>query len=860
MKKLFLISYVLFMFSSVNAFSQENWTPDLSTTEERLNFLATLYKEHPHFPTANNASLVDPFKVLNRAMNLINELGDNAHSIEIIPANVKGVTYTNSSSFSYDEKAIEEFKKEINNSIDKLEGEIPSFSNVRNDFTEISQKNEKLVDDFLKISPLIYNFENIAVIEEFNSQTLKEKIASLEAADIDNLYDDLLKNHIMPDIQEISKGQLIQKVQSFINQFINKTVKKTLVVKSSDGKSLKTTTLTLQKAPTLVGLFRGCAGSDCSMSTVATYVMDKDADVYWIRKSSDLSQKPDGYVIVTKAKYNGRQYPYIVTVNGKKLGVEDTKVIHSLIAKEYSSNNLILTDVSKNSWTMNTNQVRQGFNYPESQSIEADLSEGWKRVSSSANRGEGTNYYAPEKLKTAKFVNIESEQNKLKISVVRNYLIENYNPYKKVDNLNSLTTYEKAVLASQALEQSSNEAAQVKSILSVNDSQIKLASSVNKSLTSNSAISFNTFMRLVEELDFKFEELYNLNITIRGATIGNLYKSRGLIPMKFANDDVWGKLVRETYGTLKHQFVQVLEMVKTEGWTDQNKKLAQEAILNMYAMPSKYIQNFYKDIEFFFSELDEGFRKTIVSRILHFVSYDEKEFTKLVDFLKDEWVRTYLIENEGELFKNLLTKTIEYPKLQAKRAELIDYYITQGEFGRYNFKRAQFYMELYLFNDVDSPVDKFSEFVKLTIFKDEVKGSNDSAALISESLKVLLKNINNEEDLKKLVTIFNQEDLYRKIGVDNILIDNMNLLSKLFKNNQDLAVLRQNIYTSYIARVKCGGHDYCAKVVTGFVVEDIKTIEDLYAKAKEAQKIDFSKERAKFINACALKLTEFLEL
>ncbi|MGE4232057.1 MAG: formylglycine-generating enzyme family protein [Bacteriovoracia bacterium] len=521
--------------------SRNSWQPNLADTQGELSFIGSVLTRHPTLVRENLQFRRSLLNTVDPVGELVRELGPNAASLEVVPGKRLSTSYLSTGEeLQYDPVKIGNLKKGLTSDLEKLD--LPNAGNLSEHLTalkaqakEKGQQGDKYFKRQLKIlfnlSPFLYDGQGKALFQNMPDAKAEivRKIQEIEPAQLENFFKDQVIYHLKPIFLEKSQERGFGAIQdlfksSFENEFLTKTLRGALEQKQSGDSSRVATQrqLSLEEIPAPVSLFRGCFGGDCSILSVPNYVLVKDTKVYWIRKGSDFSKKPDGYVFVAKAQVDGKSYPYIVTVNGATLTATDVGAVIKLVASDWNAERVVLPDLKKSPYLVNTQTIRDGMGLKSGRPVRVELPSGWNVVEkhTSQNSRQYQNYYAGEQLQEGYLAPVERSQN-----VVTHPEVLGYAPTQ----MEKISKLDRALLGAQSLMHDPNlnvtKREEILRLLSVSEAEINAAKPIIE-VSQNKPLTAKQYETARDVLSFGPEDLLKLDPFSKAHSIGLLYETR----------------------------------------------------------------------------------------------------------------------------------------------------------------------------------------------------------------------------------------------------------------------------------------------------------------------------------------------
>lgn len=158
-------------------------------------------------------------------------------------------------------------------------------------------------------------------------QTAEASLNELQSGDLITFQDkeDYLRpilNHLIPSSHSEIQENMLNRIHKTISSFANRTI-------SSEKKAKEPVTISQQQP--IVGIFRGCAGGDCSSRLSFPYPNDPNEKVFFI---FDKDKTVKGYVNATQVMASGKPSLYVITISGNRVTSADAELILRGFEKE----------------------------------------------------------------------------------------------------------------------------------------------------------------------------------------------------------------------------------------------------------------------------------------------------------------------------------------------------------------------------------------------------------------------------------------------------------------------------------------------------------------------------------------------
>ena len=112
---------------------------------------------------------------------------------------------------------------------------------------------------------------------------ISQEVDDTPAAQLSNLYQDYMKNHLIPKLREYEGLEKIGPLKTILNKVENKflpnIVAQSFVLSATNSDS-GVRELSLELLPNVVSPFRGCLGNDCSIISAPHFGLHEDVQVF----------------------------------------------------------------------------------------------------------------------------------------------------------------------------------------------------------------------------------------------------------------------------------------------------------------------------------------------------------------------------------------------------------------------------------------------------------------------------------------------------------------------------------------------------------------------------------------------------
>lgn len=371
------------------------------TSLEQLGHIARILDLHPRFLSNNTLFGMNAPQLLARASSLWQELGRtdwNPPTISRIAVKYFAVPA------GANRRAINAFRdRVILPNLSRFP--LHQFRSFALDYATLAARpdSEKWLGEWLNFAPLIYDAEGQPTIEKLRDLRVRinEFWQPERRAELDSLYRDTLPNHLIPLVRNSSLTSLQEALvrRADLNQALNPL--------QGQGK-IHSRTLHLEEVPPWVALLRGGVGFDCSSRSVPFHVLAPGVKTYFLRHGSPEGADILGYAVVAPVRIGTNTYPYVLTINGLRLGIEDSRAALHGIAADWKASELVLSDFKSNPHVVNFGPIRSAMNSGNSRPVSVTLSPEWLRIDSETIDERYPNFYQAEKISNARLAPISS--------------------------------------------------------------------------------------------------------------------------------------------------------------------------------------------------------------------------------------------------------------------------------------------------------------------------------------------------------------------------------------------------------------------------------------------------------------------
>jgi hypothetical protein len=257
---------------------------------------------------------------------------------------------------------------------------------------------------------LLWPFRNYGMLQR--DRTLFQ-IQNLSPEKLDELFRDQNKMHFIAKLEDLAKGdQTAEKALAWVKRVYFQEMIEPAFQMSTMWRSLAAPAhLRVESAPALIALTRGQCGRDCSRRSVPLYALSKDARVFFVWNTN--TELPDAYVFVAKVSFEGRQIPYIVTINGQSLDFSQVRSLVALVSQIYQSDEVVVPNFRINNSVVNNNLISTALKFSKGTRVDVEMPSDWQTISEFARiheprqrQLEYPDVYARETLKDAYLVDL----------------------------------------------------------------------------------------------------------------------------------------------------------------------------------------------------------------------------------------------------------------------------------------------------------------------------------------------------------------------------------------------------------------------------------------------------------------------
>ena len=579
---------------------QNQWVAESNTLNGILRLAMSVVQRHPYLPSANVQYKRNLFTILSPVQELLEELGEQAHSNTIEATVISGCRFSTSQSLDYDFDKLDELRGIILSAYDALfdGGILSSLNSLSEDVSciieVVSKKEEdgklrgklvkKALRQYLLILPFVYDISGEPQYQRLNLE-LRTLIHKAEPLDLENRYCDLFVHHLFDLLVDVSKeegkGQLKSIATNIKNQFIAKTVLSAVRLYDHGGTQVTRRTISLEKIPPVLSPLRGCLAGDCSSMSVPYYGLVRRAQAFWVRKSMDPNVKPSGYVFVVEVETDDGITPYVVTINGMTLTAADTSAVILEVARFYRTSSVVLPAIHAQSYLVNSGVIRSAMSefckngYP----IETDMPKGWEKIECYQNAHYiYGNYYSANSLRNAFYCQIgidmdgESGQNNAPIGSFEYQQDRQQLRYYPTPDMGDLPILTRATVGYHAEQARIGEREEIASYLKVTPKAINIFSRLLDS-EAKQYIAPELFAELRDAFEFSLRDLEMLDPMTRTNSFAEIYyQFKGEYPI-----EQWQKIAKNMTDELQ---------------SDPNIDRYDSHIDAVFSIPAELIENY----------------------------------------------------------------------------------------------------------------------------------------------------------------------------------------------------------------------------------------------------------------------------
>lgn len=521
-----ILVYLLLVIQS-DLFPQQ-WKPDVSTLEGQVQVVGSIVKRHPDFIKQNVRFKNNPLNVLRPVDQIVKELGNNASDLSFGEIRVVASNYTSDGELIYDQEKTQVLKEELQESLKNLKRVIGPFvfNTIQVDITNMVKHDTRTIKNYLKLLPFLYNGEGIPIFQDLsgaNIESIFEEINQSSCEEIHEYYGDLIK-HQLEIIEALNDKKIEPSINNFKNNYLshrNKVLSEAITPVGKNGLSLKKRTISLEEIPTLVALFRAEFAWDCATTEVPYYPLIKDTKTYAIRKSSNLSESPVGYLFMSLVEFKGNKIPYIITIGGETLTNVDEKEAVYLIGKIWETDQVLFANFGPTIF-----MIREGV-FEKTQNVTVAMPSGWELIDNIKPKSK----YDSDILKKAKLVSLYRTP-KAQIDVIRT-------PYRKQKKINDFSIKDRAALAVYCLEDYKNDKMVIEKIFQISPEQLAIARAIIEA-SPEKPINTELLKKAKEVLGFEFKDILHLDLLVKTHSISLLYKE----DPEITSIQEWGKIFK----------------------------------------------------------------------------------------------------------------------------------------------------------------------------------------------------------------------------------------------------------------------------------------------------------------------------
>ncbi|MEN7551183.1 hypothetical protein AAG747_24915 [Rapidithrix thailandica] len=572
------------------------WELNFETTKDKLSAVGALLNRHPYLPIENLRFNRNFVELIMKSAEVKEALQEDGHPLTVEALPRIGASFFEKQNTDYDQDKVnvahQELDRAFNLVVELLDN---SCSNVKDDLYKLQQvtkeKNrtgynkvfKKNLISFAKIAPLLYDAEGNAL-----SGHLSFDPNLYPPRELENIYCDFFSAHLAPVLIHFANnkgfGTLHHTVSYILNQFIPKVITPAIQRYSSENEIVSKRTISLEQVPPAYTPLRGALAGDCSMVSVPFYGMIKDSYCFWIRKSQDFDEKPSGYVYLITTEVHGKILPYVFTVNGPTLTVEDVQATLHLLAHHFDSKQLLIADLEYNSFWINTLAVRTAYDSLGGVPTEVDLPKGWGKIAALSQSNYYPDYYHEQNARHAKLTEINPTDFWDEL-----YTYEPIVGYTYPENLKGLPVVSRALLAYYSkgmLEE--DQVSECIDLLDLQKDDLEATSVLNDAYL-HQRLTVDNFKILHSRFKFSLDFLNSFHTEIKAPLIGQLFREM----YEAFPEKEWVNIIVKTDN-------EVSEML--QGMWDENNKFIgwmsrYDTLRDLKAsLPDVYLPNYWSEL------------------------------------------------------------------------------------------------------------------------------------------------------------------------------------------------------------------------------------------------------------------------
>jgi formylglycine-generating enzyme required for sulfatase activity len=492
----------------------------------------SILKRHPGFVAANLSFRRNVLDTFAHIPAVTEALGSHAAALAITAPRVLTARYS-ASEVTYDEGGTEAFRRARLEDLTHLTL-VPS-GNLAAQLRHLRQ-DKKAVKALFRVMPFLFDSSGGARFTAWDDSARANIAASITQStppDWENLYFDFLKEHITPLIEAVSKDDGMNEIralyQSTRNQFFERDVRAAIRPTHGAGGSNAVRTLSIESVPAAVAVARGSYGGDCSILTVPFFPLSKDVNVHFIRKSRDLTAKPDGYVLSVMVEVGAhgqrRRIPYVLTVNGASLTEGDVRVAIDLVMRSAGASEVAFPDWSRAGALVNWDASKKAMVHARGTAATVTLPQGWSVLDAyhgQNNQTGYTNYYRREAIENALVgefaagVHFQGEVESTQQSLPS---------YLRPEGIAEIPKMERAIVAHQALQDGTGGASlrrQLLGILNLEEADVEAIAPLT-AVSPEQGLTLSQYRLLESRFGFGLREILAFEARTRAKILATLY-------------------------------------------------------------------------------------------------------------------------------------------------------------------------------------------------------------------------------------------------------------------------------------------------------------------------------------------------
>ena len=556
-----------------------------ATTEYALKTVMALLGRHAYLPVENLRYQRNFVSILERGVALMEGLGALAHPPTLGPCARMLARFTEVTDAAHDPERLRALREELLRSQRALRDTGLEPARMAGDFSYLkglgapARAADALFGHLCRLAPLLYNHDG-----EANSDlgALAAQIESLVPGAIGDLYHDYFPHHLAPLLIRCANtrglGALHKLTRNVLNQFVPRVVTPAIQIYASGRQQVARRTLTLEEVPPVYSPLRGALAGDCSMVSVPYYGVLRTSHSFWVRKQEDFDTKPAGYVILTLVAHEGRNLPYVLTINGVALSTADCLAVMRLIAAHYDTDRLLLADLSHNPHYVNTTPVQEAFGAWPGAEVAVSLPPGWREVGL-GTQAQFRDYYLEEAACHARLVVLPPPASEFDRRV-----LAAASPYVAPERLGQASALNRALTLHYYRRMDADEAhhAEAQALLELDDATRDAAVPLVR-LHMEQRLSFEGFASLHRYLGFGLKELGRMPLDIRGPLLRPLYDAD---PAAFP-EHAWVEIITATCREIDEHIARYAR--QDASWIDNYLDMK-------VSLPDIYLPNYWEEV------------------------------------------------------------------------------------------------------------------------------------------------------------------------------------------------------------------------------------------------------------------------